>query len=350
MNYAAQDELRLIADSARDFATGNAGPARARQRLSEAAGTLDATGWRSIAELGWFGIAVPEAAGGLDLGSAAACIVAEAAGRELMMPPLTMAMAAARLLSVSADEAAVTALNHLFAGRKHIALAATTQAEQQPIQGGAVPDGDLAAAFLVATGTGDTFEVRLVPRDTPGVVRIDDQCVDGSWLAQLRIEASAWSEAPLLVQGAAGRTAWDESIDLLRLADAAYLCGTMAMTLEMSLDYLRLRHQFGVPIGSFQALQHRVADCHIQVAATRALVYEAARAFGQPRGRFAAAASIRRATVAALQVTKENVQFHGAIGFAEEHDAGLYLRRAIVLAARHGEDVTKTLQVCGALA
>ena len=350
MSDAAQDELRLIADSARDFATGNAGPARARQRLSEAAGTLDATGWRGIAELGWFGIAVPEAAGGLDLRPAAACIVAEEAGRALLMPPLTMAIAAARLLSASADEVAVTALNDLFAGRKHIAIAATSQAEQQSIRRGTVPDGDLAAAFLVASGTGDSFEARLVSRDAPGVARVNDQCVDGSWLAQLRIEASAWSEAPRLVQGDAGRIAWDESIDLLRLADAAYLCGTMATTLQMSLDYLRLRHQFGVPIGSFQALQHRAVDCHIQVAATRALVYEAARAFGQPRGRFAAAASIRRATVAALQVTKENVQFHGAIGFAEEHDAGLYLRRAMVLSARHGGDVMKTLQVRGALA
>ncbi len=348
MSGAAQDELRLIADSARDFATGHAGPARARQRLSEAAGTLDAAGWRGIAELGWFGIAVPEAAGGLDLGPAAACSVAEEAGRALLMPPLTMAMAAARLLSASADEAAAAALKDLLAGRKHIAMAATSQAERQSIREGAVPDGDLAAAFVVASGTGDGFEARLVPRDAPGVARLNDQCVDGSWLAQLRIETSAWSDAPRLVQGAAGQAAWHESIDLLRLSDAAYLCGTMAVTLEMSLDYLRLRHQFGVPIGSFQALQHRAADCHIQVAATRALVCEAARAFGQARGRFAAAASIRRATVAALQVTKENVQFHGAIGFAEEHDAGLYLRRAMVLAARHGGDVMKTLQGCGA--
>ncbi len=117
----------------------------------------------------------------------------------------------------------------------------------------------------------------------------------------------------------------------------------MESALKLALDYLRLRHQFGVAIGSFQALQHRAASCHVDAQATQALVGEAASALGGPRGAWAAAASLHRAAAAALRITQEVVQFHGAIGFADEHDAGLYLRRAMALSARHARDVRAQL-------
>ena len=359
MSEAALDQNCLIIDSAATFTADNAGAARARQRMTEAAGTADTSFWRSIGELGWFGIAVPESAGGLELGPHAVCLVAEEAGRGLMMPPLTMGMAAARLLSADGNAAVTNTMNALLAGRQHIAMVKAVDAVKamnpadntpQSIELELVPDGDFAHAFAVCAGSGEAFEARLIGRDAAGVTISVNQCVDGSWLADARVAPSAWADGPRVAQGVAGLAAWNESIDLLRLGDAAYLCGLMSAALAMSLDYLRLRHQFGVPIGSFQALQHRAVDCHIQVAATRALVHESARAFGTSRGRFAAAASIRRATAAALQVTKENVQFHGAIGFADEHDAGLYLRRAMVLGARHSTDALKTLKGCGSLA
>lgn len=128
------------------------------------------------------------------------------------------------------------------------------------------------------------------------------------------------------------------------LGDAAYLCGLMDGALRLALDYLRLRRQFGVPIGSFQALQHRAADFHVDVTATRALVREAARAFGTSRGAWAAAAAVQRAGAAALRVSQEVVQFHGAIGFADEHDAGLYLRRAMTIVPRHSNEALVAMQ------
>lgn len=349
MSDTAHIDRALVADSARAFVAGNAGAARARQRLSQAPGALDTACWRGMAELGWFGIAVPESIGGLELGAGAACIVAEEAGRGLLMPPLTAAMAAAKLLAASANPALAQDLGALLAGRQDIAIACTAWDAQRPAEMPIAFDADAAAAFLVASKAGGAFDARLMARDTPGVQVIHEQCVDGSYLSRLRIDTAAWADAPRVLQGAGGVAAWNEAVDLLRLADAAYLCGIMDAALAMSLDYLRLRHQFGAPIGSFQALQHRAADCHIQLASAHALVHEAAAAHGTARSRFAAAAGIHRAKAAAMHVAKENIQFHGAIGFADEHDAGLYLRRAMVLAARHG-DAMQTLRESGGLA
>lgn len=339
MSQAERVDLEMVADSAKAFVAGNAGAARARQRMAHGPGWLDAEGWRGMAALGWFGIAVPESAGGLELGAAAACAVAEEAGRALLVPPLTAAMAAASLLAASPHPAPAQRLGALLDGGEPIAIArASTDAARQGLDAASF-DADAAGAFLVANDGGDAFDLRLVARDAPGVQARHDACVDGSFLSRLRLEGGAWSDATRVLQGREGQKAWDDAMDLLRLTDAAYLCGVTGAALAMSLDYLRLRHQFGVPIGSFQALQHRAADCHVQWASARALVQEAAAALGTARGRFAAAAGIHRAKAAALHVTKENIQFHGAIGFADEHDAGLYLRRAMVLAARHSDSM-----------
>lgn len=346
MNTAERDQARAITDSASAYLSANAGPARARQFLNDGAVTLETSNWRGIAELGWLGIAVPESSGGLELGGHAACLVAEEAGRTLLMAPLTMAMAAAQLLSAGNESPATEALEALLAADIHVSLAASGAASGEDENVGRsflVADGDLASLIVVASGSSEAFEGRLIAPGAPGVCVDSRPRVDSGSLGFATISATAWSNAPRAVHGISGQRAWNAALDLLRLADAAYLCGAAAATLTMGLDYLRLRRQFGVPIGSFQVLQHRAADCHIQLSATRALVYESTRAIDTPRSAFAAAASIRRATQTALQVTKENVQFHGAIGFADEHDAGLFLRRAMVLSAWHTAGAVTTL-------
>ncbi|MEO8080469.1 MAG: acyl-CoA dehydrogenase family protein, partial [Caldimonas sp.] len=320
----ADDDRRLVAESAAAFVADHGSAARAR--VERAAGALDETCWQGMAALGWFGIDVPEAAGGLGLGPMAVCVVAEAAGRGLLMPPLTQAMAAAALLGGGEGTFAARTLDSLLGGRAFVALARAVPSERDTGPAGGlvlrrVPDGDLARAFVVATGDGDTFETRLVDRAETGAAPALERCVDGSWLASLEIAAATWAAAPMLGRGTSGEVDWEKALALFRLGDAAYSCGLMATTLAMSLDYLRLRRQFGAPIGSFQALQHRAVDGHVGLAAARALVFESARARGTPREAWAAAASVRRATAAALAVTRENIQFHGAIGFADEHDA-----------------------------
>ena len=111
----------------------------------------------------------------------------------------------------------------------------------------------------------------------------------------------------------------------------------MERALEMSLDYLRTRVQFGKPIGSFQALQHRAVDLYIQQELSSAVLDEALAFLDSgpdARARAAAASRVKaRCSDAALRITREAIQLHGAIGFTDEYDAGLYLKRALTLAA-----------------
>jgi len=320
------EDARLIADSAAAFVAAHGGPANARKRPDPA------VAWQAIGELGWFGIDVPEDKGGLGLGMQAACIVAEEAGRALLSAPLTSGIAVAPLLAANDAPPLRTALDALLGGRGFVTLCGEPVA-QDGLR--FIADAEHAQAVVASRGAGEDFEARCLAREAAGVRGEAAATIDGGTLATWHLDATAWRGADLVARGAAGEAAWQAALDRLRLLDAAYLCGLASSALAMGLDYLRLRRQFGVPIGSFQALQHRAADLHIQREATRALLGEAVRAFGSPRQHWAAAAVIRRAGATALRVTKENIQFHGAIGFADEHDAGLYLRRALALSARH---------------
>lgn len=333
MSAERDAQLHMIGESAADFAARNRGVAQE-----------GASVWKSIAELGWFGIAVPESHGGLALGAPAVAVVTEPAGHTLMTAPIGMGMAAAQVLAGAQGGDDVLAA--LLAGDACVALAHATAVA---VADGAllvtlVPDGDAAAQWLVAVGEGAGFSARLLRVGEPGVVRNDRAAVDGSRLADLRIDRAAWANAPSLLSGADGEATWRHGTQLGWLSDAAYLCGLMDAALKLALDHLRLRRQFGVPIGSFQALQHRATACHVDVTATRALVHEAARAFGTPRQNWAAAAAVHRAAEAALRVNLEVVQFHGAIGFADEHAVGRYLRRAMTVGARHTADALAVLR------
>ncbi|MBE0626776.1 MAG: acyl-CoA dehydrogenase, partial [Burkholderiales bacterium] len=137
---------------------------------------------------------------------------------------------------------------------------------------------------------------------------------------------------------ASARAALRLALDHATLSASAELLGVMDCALEMTLAYLRTRVQFGKPIGSFQALQHRAVDMYIQKELTRATL-AAALATVQapdctPDQRTAAASSAKaRATQAALAICKEALQMHGAIGYTDEYDLGLYFNRALVLSA-----------------
>jgi len=346
MSEALREQLHMIRESAADFSAAYGGPPRARQ-ISKNGAAWEPGGWKAMAELGWMGILVPETAGGLSLGPSAMCVVLEECGRALLMQPLTAGLVSASVLAEAmtnssgapevADMAA-KALTALLTGDGHIVYA---EADGGSNTGGGelnlslVPDGNTAAQCLVARGKGADFELRLLRADVPGLDVSTRSAVDGSGLADMVVKQAAWAEAPRLLHGTQGQLAWLRGRGLAWLGDAAYLCGLAEAALRLALDYMRVRCQFGAPIGSFQALQHRAADCHVDVISSHALVHEAARAWDTPLAAWAAAAAVHRAAETTLRVTKEAVQFHGAIGFADEHDAGLYLRRAMTVGARH---------------
>jgi alkylation response protein AidB-like acyl-CoA dehydrogenase len=113
----------------------------------------------------------------------------------------------------------------------------------------------------------------------------------------------------------------------------------MDRAFALALEYLKTRVQFDKKIGSFQALQHRAVDEYMEVEIARSLVFQVAAAFDRGQGNAAMAAAVKtRASAAALRVCKTALQFHGAMGYTDEHDIGLYLKRAMVLAAQFGNE------------
>jgi alkylation response protein AidB-like acyl-CoA dehydrogenase len=182
-----------------------------------------------------------------------------------------------------------------------------------------------ADAFLVSTPTG----LALVPRDAPGLTLDLDRAQDGGNFGTLTL-----TDTPAIPL--AGHIPLDEAA----LATAAYLLGVMDRAFAMTLDYLRTRQQFGRAIGSFQALQHRCADLRIQVALTRAAVESGAATWDargpSPLASAAVSRAKSRAAEAAMLVTRQAIQLHGGIGYTDEADIGLYLRKAMVLANLYG--------------
>jgi hypothetical protein len=179
-----------------------------------------------------------------------------------------------------------------------------------------------------------------VPATTSGLGVDSRSLADNTSHATLTLTNVSLAEEMLLGRGEVVEAALALAIDCSHILTAAYLCGLMAQTLEVTLAYLRTRKQFGRTIGSFQALQHRAVDLFIQRELAAAVLNEAVVTLGQStdaRERACVASRAKyRTSEAALTITRAAIQMHGAIGFTYECDIGHYLNRAMVLSARHG--------------
>ncbi len=330
------EAVRLIRDSARGLAPrpGAAGGDLKRIRaLRFTTAGFDRDVWREMCALGWPGLYLPEEHGGSGLGLREFCALAEELGAALAPEPLIpCAMAAS---SLRGDHLAA-----LLAGELVVVPAWQERANTLDQAGDTVwrdgrvtgrkmfvPTAGGADAFLVTTSQGPA----LVMRDAPGVTLNVEQTQDGGNFGVLSL-ADAPGESP---------GAWDsEALDAATLATAAYLLGVMEAAFALTLDYLRTRKQFGRAIGSFQALQHRAADLKLRIALTRASVESAAAVFdgagSVPERQGAVSRAKARASEAAMSVTREAIQLHGGIGYTDEYDVGLYLRKAMVLSNLYG--------------
>ncbi len=174
-----------------------------------------------------------------------------------------------------------------------------------------------------------------VARDAPGCTLTTTQTVEGRKLATLSLAGYAGRSRPTASSRRAMR--WRRFIDLALIALSAELLGVMEKAQEITFDYLRIRKQFGKPIGSFQALQHQAVNIYIRTEATRSLVFQVAANNDPYRIDPALAVAAKaKASEDAMFVTKACIQLHGAIGFTDEHDIGLYLKRAMLLSSLFG--------------
>lgn len=344
------ETLRLLRDAAAGFAKFD-GP-RIRG-LRTAPGTIDRKMWSALAEQGWLSALVPEADGGLDLGIAAACVIAERLGYGCVPEPFVAAgvmtpyllgrstntaLKAAHLPKVLDGKTVVTLAWQGEAGSLSIdeAHVSASESNREAILNGTsrfvpVPAAD---AFLVLTRRPDGPAIYWVDRATPGLQITNEPLADGSASGWLRFTKVHIPAAHSIAGPALAGELVAAAIDLALIAQSAELVGNMERALEMTLDYLRTRKQFGQAIGSFQSLQHRAVDVWMVKELAKHAVTAAVRVASDPaitpRTRGAAASSAKnRAAESAMAIAKQTIQLHGAIGTTDEYDLGLYVNRMV---------------------
>jgi alkylation response protein AidB-like acyl-CoA dehydrogenase len=332
------EALALIAESA-SFLAEPQQLARARQLRHKAPG-IDTALWRTTAELGWLGMLVAEDDGGAGLGSTEFIVLCEKLGAGLIPEPVLQAIGVAPLLSGSLRE-------RLLAGDAIVLPAWTDDLRSQSAR----PSLRVENRRLIGTRThvlmaaaAEAFVVDvdgglyLVDARSKGVAMTMGYYQDGCHFGDLTFDGSP---AELIQRPHAVVSGQ------LILGLSAYLLGVMRGAFALTAEYLRTREQFGKPIGSFQALQHRMVDLYVQIQLTAASIRQAAALHdSDPDGAPTAKAVSRakaRASDASMLVTKQAIQLHGGIGFSDEADIGLFLRKAMTLANLYGSSAQHRL-------
>ena len=337
MTLAGTDHtLDLLADVAGSFATPD--PERVRA-WRDAGGAVDRETWQRIADNGWLSIMVPGERDGAGLGIDAVAIVARCLGYACFPEPFAAAgLLTPLVLAAGENDGPLTAAvaGDLLIGVGWQNDVVVEEGPEGPsLTGGSrhipVPGADaFAIAARGVTGTG----LYWAPAGADGLSVTENRTADGGLSLSLELSAV---EARELIPAPLGGDLLDAALDTTRIAVSAELVGIGDRALELTLDYLRERHQFGRPIGSFQALQHRAVDAWMELQLARAALDSAIKVHldpeSTPRARAAAASSAKyRASLAIPHVCTAALQLHGAIAFTDEYDLGLYLNRALTLA------------------
>lgn len=326
-----------------------------RRRAIEKAGGFECAAWNEMAELGLCGLYIAEAEGGLGMGPVEGMVVMEELGRGMVLEPLVHSLIAGGVLSGYADAATKAAwLPGIASGEKLVVLAHQERAARYKLDlceakatqapGGyvlnatknVVPVGDLADAFIVPAKINSQLGLFLVERQSAGVSTRGYGTQDGSRAADVVLK-----NAPATLITASGLTALEHAVDIGIAATCAEAVGVMDKTLAITAEYLNTRKQFGVPIASFQALRHRVADMKMQLELARSMSFYASLKLNAP-------APERRAALARAKVQlglsmrfvgQQAVQLHGGIGVTDEYIVSHYFRKLTQLEMTFGDSL-----------
>ena len=358
-------ETALLRDTAFDFFREKA-PVAALRKLRDDQDPIGFSRplWREIASLGWAGFLVPEEFGGTDFGHLGLGQVMEAAGRTLAAAPLlsTALTGASALRLAGSAEQQQAHLPALAAGERITALALEEHAHHAPfliatraertrsgfrLSGRKffVLDGHVADLIIAVVRTSGREDERrgitlfLVPAESDGLTRRRTVLVDSRNAAILEFAKVEVGEDSVLGRVDEGGVLLEAVLDHARAGLAAEMVGSASAAFERTLQYLKDRKQFGVPIGSFQALKHRTAELFCEIELARSAVLAALSAIDAKANDAAQLASIAKAKAgdAFFLAGNEGVQMHGGIGMTDEHEIGFFLKRARVAQAAFGD-------------
>ena len=330
------DEQTMLRDMAREW-SDNESPVSAFRKLRDASvpGWYDPAAWSEIGQMGWGGVVVPEEFGGSAFGYLSLGLVIEQLGRNLAATPLASIGPAASAIAMGSSEAAkadwlariasgeVVATLAIDEGPIHDPGKIATVVEDGLLSGtkAFVAEGDTAALFVVAAVDG----LYLVAADE-GVTRSTRKMADARSHAQI---AFARAPAERLGGPELTRAVVDRATALL----CAEMLGMAEQAFAATNDFLKTRVQFGQSLSTFQALQHRMAKMFTELELMRSVVEAALEAIDAGRSDIDQAVSLAKAVGGETLklVSREMVQLHGGIGMTDEHDAGLYIKRAAVM-------------------
>ena len=362
MPLILSEEQTMLRDSARDFLVEQA-PVKQLRALRD---SRDVDGfsrplWQRFAEMGYSGVLVPEALGGLDLGHVEAGVVMEQIGHQLCASPLLASgiVAVTALRQAGSEAQQAEWLPRIARGEVIATLAVDEAAKHRPqtlattarAEGGGwllegaktlVLDGHVADLLIVAARIGDAATgLFLVDPKSAGVTVQRSVMVDAHNAARITFKGVKLGADALLGRPETGAAALAATLDAGRCAVAAELIGLADEVFERTLDYIKQRKQFGKIIGEFQGLQHRAAMLYSDLEISRAALIKAQQALDadltDPAAANAVAVAKARACRSANTAVQEAVQMHGGMGMTDEFEIGFFMKRARVLQELWGD-------------
>lgn len=359
MALVLTEEQQLIKDTAHEFLAKHAPISQLRElRDTKDARGYSETMWKQMAELGWSGIIFPEAFGGTDYGYQALGVIVEEGGRTLAASPLfaTVILGGSAVLQGGTEEQKQDILNAVVTGDRLLALALEEGAHHNPYGAATtaqmsgegyvlngrkvfVLDGHVADQIIVVARTsgqpGDRagLTLFLVDAAADGLNRIRTMTADSRNAAIVELKQVDVPASAVLGSLDRGADILDAVLDRARILISAEMLGAAQQAFDRTLQYLKERTQFGVLIGSFQALKHRAADMFCELELSRSVVLEALTALDEKSPEdVAKLASLAKAKLSDTlhTVSSEAIQMHGGIGMTDEFDIGFFIKRSRV--------------------
>ena len=365
MELVLNEEQLMLKESAMDFLQHRAPVSHLRElRDDDNQSGYSKELWQEMAEMGWTAVLVPEKFGGLDYGYSGLGILLEETGRKLTPSPLLSSclMGVTALIRGGSTKQCEKYLPEVATGSHLLALAVNESSRHAPYsvtttahssgegfrlagRKTAVVDGHNADTLIVSARTrgsgqdSDGISLFLVPADQPGVTIERYRVLDTHCAAHITLENVEAGADTLLGELHQGVAILDPVLDAGAIGQSAELLGLAQEAFERTLEYLKERKQFGVPIGSFQALQHRAAVMFGDIEQCKSIVLKGLRALDNNGGNIPELASLIKAKLSetAHNVAAEAIQMHGGIGMTDEFDIGFFLKRCQILEAFLGD-------------
>ncbi|PCI79127.1 MAG: acyl-CoA dehydrogenase [SAR86 cluster bacterium] len=361
MALVLSEDQQLLKDSAKNFCEQNA-PVSVLRRLRDNKDEqgYDQAIWSQMIELGWAGMAIPEAYGGFDFGYGGLGVVLEETGRNLVSSPIisTVLLGATAINELGNEAQKQELLPKIVAGELLTALALDEHTSHNPskiattatkVDGGFslngsktfVLDGHIANVLIVVartskeTGSEQGISLFLVDAKAEGLSITRTIMVDSRNSSNIQFNNVVVATDTLLGELDQGFSGLDSVLDIARIGLAAEMLGSMQAVFESILEFLKQREQFGVLIGSFQGLQHRAAEMYSEIELCKSAVRAALAGLDDPdqtQAEIAELASMAKAKLSEVffLVSNEGIQMHGGLGMTDEFDVGFFIKRARV--------------------